>query len=101
MPPEERDQEQEQKGPHSAEEQRRAAHPRWSATEWEVSVTPSTRLLNQMLGVASTPRRLTDDEIALLRASKRELAALALAHPARAAAGVAEPAPPCAEGSKG
>jgi hypothetical protein len=75
MPPEER--EQEEKGPHSAEEQRRAAHPRWSTTEWEASVTPSTRLLNQMLGVAPAPRRLTDDEIALLRASKRELAELA------------------------
>lgn len=64
MPSEER--EQEEKGPHSAEEQRRAAHPRWSAIEWEASVTPSTRLLNQMLGVAPAPRRLTDDELALL-----------------------------------
>lgn len=81
MPAEERDQEQEQeqeqKRPHSAEEQRRAVHPRWSTTEWEASVTPSTRLLNQMLGVAPAPRRLTDDEIALMPASKRELAALA------------------------
>lgn len=86
MPAEERDQEQEQeqKRPHSAEEQRRAVHPRWSTTKWEASVTPSTRLLNQMLGVAPAPRRLTDDEIALLRASKRELAALAFSTRTRA-----------------
>jgi hypothetical protein len=86
MPAEERDQEQEQeqKRPHSAEEQRRAVHPRWSTTEWEASITPSTRLLNQMLGVAPAPRRLTDDEIALMRASKRELAALAFSTRTRA-----------------
>ena len=86
MPAEERDQEQEQeqKRPHSAEEQRRAVHPRWSTTEWEASVTPSTRLLNQMLGVAPAPRRLTHDEIALLRASKRELAELAFSTRTRA-----------------
>ncbi len=41
------------------------------------SVTPSTRLLNQKLGVLSAPRMLTPSEIALLRQSKQELALLA------------------------
>lgn len=42
------------------------------------SVTPSTRLLNQKLGILSAPRMLTPSEIALLRQSKQELAQLAL-----------------------
>ena len=41
------------------------------------SVTLSTRLLNQKLGILSTPRILTPSEIALLRQSKQELARLA------------------------
>lgn len=42
------------------------------------SVTPSTRLLNQRLGILSAPRMLTPSEIVLLRQSKQELARLAL-----------------------
>ena len=38
------------------------------------SVTPSTRLLNQKLGILSAPRTLTPSEIDLLRQSKREIA---------------------------
>ena len=38
------------------------------------SVTPSTRLLNQKLGILSTPRNLQPSEIALLRQSKQEIA---------------------------
>jgi hypothetical protein len=41
-----------------------------------VSLTPSTRLLNQKLGTSPAPRRLTPSEIELLRSSKHELAAL-------------------------
>ena len=48
------------------------------------SLTASTRLLNQKLGISPAPRRLTPSEIALLLASKHELAALALATPTRA-----------------
>ena len=40
------------------------------------SLTPSTRLLNQKLGISPAPRDLTPSEIELLRASKQELAAL-------------------------
>lgn len=50
------------------------------------SLTPSTRLLNQKLGISLAPRRLTPSEIALLLQSKHELAALALATPTRASA---------------
>ena len=38
------------------------------------SLTPSTRLLNQKLGISVEPRRLTPSEIALLRQSKQEIA---------------------------
>lgn len=38
------------------------------------SVTPSTRLLNQRLGISSAPRMLTPYEIELLQQSKREIA---------------------------
>lgn len=37
-------------------------------------VTPSTRLLNQKLGILSAPRMLQPSEIALLRQSKQEIA---------------------------
>ena len=49
-----------------------------------VSLTASTRLLNQKLGTSPAPRRLTPSEIELLRLSKQELAALAFATPTRA-----------------
>ena len=39
-----------------------------------VSLTPSTRLLNQKLGTSPGPRRLTLSEIELLRRSKQEIA---------------------------
>ena len=39
-----------------------------------ISLTPSTRLLNQKLGTSAEPRRLTPSEIALLRQSKQEMA---------------------------
>jgi hypothetical protein len=48
------------------------------------SLTTSTRLLNQKLGISPAPRRLTPYEIELLLASKHELAALAFATPTRA-----------------
>jgi hypothetical protein len=48
-----------------------------------VSLTPSTRLLNQKLGTSPAPRRLTPSEIELLRSSKRELAALVFTAPTR------------------
>ena len=38
------------------------------------SVTPSTALLNQKLGISPAPRMLTPSEIELLRQSKREMA---------------------------
>ncbi len=38
------------------------------------SVTPSTRSLNQKLGISPAPRALTPQEIALLRQSKQEIA---------------------------
>ncbi len=38
------------------------------------SVTPSTRLLNQKLGISPAPRMLTPSEIDLLRQSKQEIA---------------------------
>ncbi len=38
------------------------------------SVTPSTRLLNQKLGILSAPRMLQPSEIVLLRQSKQEIA---------------------------
>ena len=41
------------------------------------SLTPSTRLLHQQLGIPPERRRLTPSEIALLLQSKHELAALA------------------------
>ena len=41
------------------------------------SLTPSTRLLHQKLGIPPELRRLTPCEIALLLQSKHELAALA------------------------
>ena len=37
-------------------------------------LTPSTRLLNQKLGISPGPRRLTPSEIELLRRSKQEMA---------------------------
>jgi hypothetical protein len=40
----------------------------------KTSVTPSTALLNQKLGISPAPRMLTPSEIALLRQSKREMA---------------------------
>jgi hypothetical protein len=40
----------------------------------EDSLTPSTRLLNQRLGISPAPRRLTPYEIELLRQSKQEIA---------------------------
>ena len=52
----------------------------------DISLTPSTRLLNQKLGTSPAPRMLTPSEIELLLASKRELAALAFATPTRAGA---------------
>lgn len=48
------------------------------------SLTPSTRLLNQKLGISPAPRRLTPSEIELLMQSKRELAEQAFATPTRA-----------------
>ncbi len=39
-----------------------------------ISLTPSTRLLNQKLGTSLAPRRLTPSEIELLRQSKQEIA---------------------------
>lgn len=39
------------------------------------SVTPSTVLLNQKLGISPAPRMLTVSEIELLRRSKREIQA--------------------------
>ena len=38
------------------------------------SLTPSTRLLNQKLGISPGPRALTPSEIELLRRSKQEIA---------------------------
>ena len=40
----------------------------------KTSVTPSTALLNQKLGISPAPRMLTPSEIELLRQSKREMA---------------------------
>ena len=40
----------------------------------KTSVTPSTALLNQKLGISLAPRMLTPSEIELLRQSKREMA---------------------------
>lgn len=40
----------------------------------KTSVTPSTALLNQKLGISPAPRMLTPLEIELLRKSKREMA---------------------------
>ena len=40
-------------------------------------MTPSARKLCEMVGKYPAPRRLTQQEVELLRASKRELAALA------------------------
>lgn len=48
------------------------------------SLTPSTRLLNQKLGISPELRRLTPSEIELLIRSKQELAAQAFATPTRA-----------------
>jgi hypothetical protein len=41
-------------------------------------MTPSARKLCEMVGKYPAPRRLTQQEVELLRASKRELAALVL-----------------------
>ena len=38
------------------------------------SVTPSTRLLNQKLGILSAPMMLQPSDIVLLRQSKQEIA---------------------------
>ncbi len=38
------------------------------------SITPSTLLLNQKLGILSAPRMLQPSEIVLLRQSKQEIA---------------------------
>ena len=38
-------------------------------------ITPSTALLNQLIGKNPTPRMLTPSEIELLRRSKQEIAA--------------------------
>ena len=48
------------------------------------SLTPSTRLLNQKVGISRAPRRLTPSEIKLLILNKQELAAQAFATPTRA-----------------
>jgi hypothetical protein len=40
------------------------------------SITPSTLLLNQKLGISPAPRMLTKSEIELLRQSKQEIARL-------------------------
>jgi hypothetical protein len=40
---------------------------------WDDSLTPSTRLLNQKLGISPAPRRLTPSEIELLTRSKQAL----------------------------
>ncbi len=48
------------------------------------SLTPSTRLLNQKLGISPAPRRLTPSEIELLVRSKQELAAQVMATVTRA-----------------
>ena len=41
--------------------------------EKRIRTTPSTALLNQMLGTSPAPRMLTSSEIALLRQSKEEI----------------------------
>ncbi len=64
----------------------------WNAGGSSDTLTTSTRLLNQKLGTSPAPRRLTPSEIALLLASKHELAALAFAAPARSVT-AREPAP--------
>ena len=48
------------------------------------SLTPSTRLLNQKLGISPALRRLTPSEIELLLQSKKELAEQAFSTPTRA-----------------
>jgi DNA-binding transcriptional regulator YiaG len=48
------------------------------------SLTPSTRLLNQKLGISPELRRLTPSEIELLIRSKQELAEQAFATVTRA-----------------
>ena len=48
------------------------------------SLTPSTRLLNQKLGISPELRRLTPYEIELLLQSKKELTEQAFATPTRA-----------------
>jgi hypothetical protein len=48
------------------------------------SLTPSTRLINQKLGISPELRRLTPSEIELLLQSKRELAEQAFATPTHA-----------------
>ena len=52
--------------------------------EFDDSLTPSTRLLNQKLGTSPELRRLTPAEIELLIRSKQELAEKAFATPTRA-----------------
>ena len=51
---------------------------------WDDSLTPSTRLLNQKLGISPALRRLTPFEIELLLQSKKELAEQAFATITRA-----------------
>ena len=52
--------------------------------EWDGSLTPATRLLNEQLGTSPELRRLTPSEIELLLQSKRELAEQAFGTPTRA-----------------
>ena len=48
-------------------------------------ITPSTALLNRLLGTSPTPRMLTPYEIDLLRQSKKEMAQVAHEVPANRA----------------
>ena len=52
--------------------------PRPFTPEELAQMTPSARKLCEMVGKYPAPRRLTQQEVELLRASKRELAALVL-----------------------
>lgn len=65
--------------------------PRPFTPEELACMTPSARKLCEMVGKYPAPRDLTPTEIELLRASKRELAALAFATPTRAGAGKLAP----------
>ena len=48
-------------------------HPPSQTGRKKISLTPSTALLTQKLGLSPAPRMLTASEIALLQASKREM----------------------------